>query len=111
MTKQRIAKQKKDTVNKTDENASIVNKSDESASTVTLTEEITKSVKEKIDEPVDEKNVRKKKNTRWHFPNASQCPRCGSHDTVATSTKGNKQYRKCQRAICRWRYCVTGTKK
>lgn len=47
---------------------------------------------------------------KWHFPNASMCPRCRTHDTVATSTKGNKQYRICRRGICRHRYCVIGIK-
>ena len=53
---------------------------------------------------------RKKKKIRWHFPNASQCPRCRTHDTVATSTRGNKQYRVCRRGHCRYRYCVKGVK-
>jgi len=48
--------------------------------------------------------------TRWHFPNANECPRCKTHDTIATSTKGNKQYRVCRRGHCRYRYCVTGVK-
>lgn len=52
-----------------------------------------------------------KKSARWHFPNAVQCPRCRTYDTVATSTKDNKQYRTCRRGHCRHRYCVTGVKK
>lgn len=52
----------------------------------------------------------RKKSARYHFPNALQCPRCRSYDTVATSTKVNKQYRTCRRGHCRHRYCVTGVK-
>jgi len=81
------------------------------------TEESVKSVKSavketpkrKVDKPEGTKTKKKRKKlTRWHFPNALQCPRCRTHDTVATSTKGNKQYRVCRRGHCRYRYCVTG---
>ena len=30
------------------------------------------------------------------------CPRCGSWNTVAVSTQGRIQYRKCRNAICRF---------
>jgi len=67
------------------------------------------AVEESIDEPVDEviEGVTEKK-VKYIFPNAAQCPRCKTYDTEATSTRGNKQYRRCRRAICLWRYCVTG---
>ena len=55
-----------------------------------------------VDETVEEEKV------KYAFPNASQCPRCRTHDTIATSTKGNKQYRRCRRCIGGWNYCVTG---
>lgn len=31
----------------------------------------------------------------------THCTRCGSVDTVAVSTQGNIQYRKCRAAVCR----------
>lgn len=47
---------------------------------------------------------------KWSFPTASRCPRCGSTDTKAmhTDNKIGRQYRKCQRGICRWNYSVDG---
>ncbi len=38
-----------------------------------------------------------------------RCPRCGATDTHATSTKGDVQYRKCQRAVCRFKFSARGT--
>ena len=38
-----------------------------------------------------------------------RCPRCGATDTLATSTKGDVQYRKCQRPVCRFKFSVRGT--
>ena len=61
-------------------------------------------VEETVEEPVEEEKV------KYAFPNASQCPRCRTHDTIATSTKGKKQYRRCRRCIGGWNYCVTGIK-
>ena len=51
------------------------------------------------------------KKARWVFPdNARVCPRCRTTDTEAysTDTKNGRQYRRCQRAVCRWRYSVNG---
>jgi len=82
-------------------------------------ESVDNTVDEQVDKTVDEAEQDKKsaeapaapeRGTRWHFPNASQCPRCRTHDTVATSTRGNKQYRVCRRGHCRYRYCVKGVK-
>jgi len=44
------------------------------------------------------------------FPTKSRCPRCGTTDTVATSTQGAVQYRRCRRGICRHKYAVRGAK-
>lgn len=33
-----------------------------------------------------------------------QCPRCGSRNTIAVSTRGVIQYRKCRVVICRWNF-------
>jgi len=66
------------------------------------------SIKGKEHEP---EKTKWKKKTGWHFTNATLCPRCGTHDTTATSTKGRKQYRICRRGHCRYRYCVIGVKK
>ena len=66
------------------------------------------SITGKEPEPEKTKRRRSKKSARWHFPNANECPRCKAHDTVATSTKGKKQYRSCRRGHCRYRYCVIG---
>ena len=46
--------------------------------------------------------------TVFAFPSRSRCPRCGTVDTVALSTQGDVQYRRCLRAICRKRYAVRG---
>lgn len=105
MTKKQTTKQKEATVDKTEREEATVDKTDENASKVKPAEEVTEPVDEKIDEPVDEQKI------KYGFPNAQQCPRCKTYDTVAYSTVRNKQYRKCNRAICRWRYCVTGVKK
>lgn len=49
---------------------------------------------------------------QWSFPTASKCPRCGATDTKATHTdnKIGRQYRQCQRGICRKNYSVDGEK-
>jgi len=73
-----------------------VDKSAENASKVTATDEIATAA------------PGAKREVKYAFPNASQCPRCRTYNTVATSTKGNKQYRKCRRCIGGWNYCVTG---
>jgi hypothetical protein len=44
----------------------------------------------------------------YAFPTRSRCPRCGSIDTVARSTQGRTQYRRCRVAICRGAFKVTG---
>lgn len=36
------------------------------------------------------------------------CPRCLTGDTVAYSTNGKIQYRKCRRGVCRHRFTVRG---
>ena len=52
----------------------------------------------------------KKKKDVYSFPTKSRCPRCGSTDTLALSTNGDRQYRRCQMAVCKWRYAVRGKK-
>jgi hypothetical protein len=47
---------------------------------------------------------------RYSFGTVSKCPRCGSTNTIATSTVGQYQYRVCRQPACRWRYKVFGTK-
>lgn len=42
------------------------------------------------------------------FDRGRQCPRCRGWDTVATSTQGNVQYRRCRAPICQHRYAVVG---
>ena len=37
-----------------------------------------------------------------------QCPRCRGWDTVATSTQGDVQYRRCRAVVCQHRYAVVG---
>ena len=49
------------------------------------------------------------KTRAWSFPTRSRCPRCAAADTVATTTRGPTQYRRCTRATCRFRYTVRGT--
>ena len=63
-----------------------------------------RKAKSGIDEPVDGKKV------VYSFPTQSKCPRCGTTETTAYSTKGKVQYRRCLRAICRWNYQVIGQK-
>lgn len=48
----------------------------------------------------------------FSFPTKVRCPRCGGMDTIAqhTDSKNGRQYRKCQRAICRWKFSVQGKK-
>lgn len=53
---------------------------------------------------------RKKKKRKYSFPTVSRCPRCGATDTIATSTQGKVQYRRCLRAVCRHTYHVIGPK-
>jgi len=53
--------------------------------------------------------AKKKKKKKFSFPSASRCPRCKSIKTLALSTQGNVQYRKCQVPICRHTYKVLGT--
>lgn len=57
--------------------------------------------------PTDGGKVR----TRHSFPTVVPCPRCGATDTVAYSTKGTRQYRKCVRAVCRKRFTVQSSGK
>jgi len=54
----------------------------------------------------------KKKQKQWSFPTVSKCERCGTTDTICrhTDTKNGRQHRQCQRAICRHKYTVRGTK-
>ena len=42
------------------------------------------------------------------FPTKVKCPRCGALDTVAYSTKGRTQYRKCRRSVCRKTFSIQG---
>ncbi len=65
-------------------------------------------VDDKVDGKVDDKVEEK---VKYAFPTKSRCPRCGATDTIATSSpEGKFQYRRCRRAICRWKYTVMGTK-
>jgi hypothetical protein len=43
------------------------------------------------------------------FARQVRCPRCKANDTAAYRTKGEIQYRACQRPICRKRFSVKGT--
>lgn len=52
----------------------------------------------------------KKEKITYSFPTQSRCPRCRTTDTIATSTQGKIQYRRCLRAICRHTYTVIGMK-
>ncbi|MGA1979474.1 MAG: hypothetical protein ABSG99_02760 [Sedimentisphaerales bacterium] len=65
-------------------------------------------VDDKVDKSVDE-SVEEQKDV-YSFPTRSRCPRCKTTDTIATETRGKIQRRQCQRAICRWKYIVYGTK-
>ncbi len=47
---------------------------------------------------------------QYAFPRENPCPRCQAMDTVATSTQGQVQYRRCTRAICRENFKVIGQK-
>jgi hypothetical protein len=42
------------------------------------------------------------------FPTKARCPRCGSPDTKRVSASGKTQYRRCERAICRHAFKVSG---
>lgn len=39
--------------------------------------------------------------SRYMFVYRAECPYCGSTETLATSTRGQVQYRKCQAEECR----------
>jgi len=124
MNKQKTEKQKEDTVDKTEREGTTVDKKDEKASKVTQSQEVTKPLDEKIDETVDEESEERatsderqetettepERKVKYVFPNASQCPRCRSHDTIAYRTDGKVQYRRCRRGHCRWRYSIIGLK-
>lgn len=45
----------------------------------------------------------------YAFPTKSRCPRCRSLNTTRRSQKEATQYRRCQQAVCRHKYTVTGT--
>jgi Zn ribbon nucleic-acid-binding protein len=51
--------------------------------------------------PVEEK-------PRYVFKSPVRCPRCQAPDTIATSTQGEVQWRKCQRPVCRHTFKVIG---
>lgn len=44
----------------------------------------------------------------FSFPTRSRCPRCASTNTIAVSTQGGVQYRKCRSVVCRTSYKVFG---
>ncbi len=44
----------------------------------------------------------------YSFSTRSRCRRCGSVNTIAYKTKGERQYRICRVAICRHRYSEAG---
>lgn len=46
--------------------------------------------------------------TVYDFSHGKRCPRCKTTDTVARSTQGRVQYRRCLRAVCRKTYSVVG---
>lgn len=75
-----------------------VDKSAENASKVTVPDKIATAA------------PRAKRKVKYVFPNASLCPRCRTHDTVAYKTDGKIQYRKCRRGHCRHRFHVIGVK-
>jgi len=54
--------------------------------------------------------IKEKQQKKWAFPTVSKCPRCGTTETKATHTDGKngRQYRQCQRAICRKNYSIEG---
>jgi len=70
--------------------------------------------KKKIEAQVQEEtiNTTEKPQKRWSFPTVSKCPRCGLTDTICrrTDNKLGRQYRICQRAVCRKTYTVFGEK-
>ena len=113
MAKQKTAKPKDEKTDpdviKTPDSTSIEGKPPEPVDKV-IEEVVDGPVEEVVEEIVAESVEEPEREIKWHFPNASQCPRCKAYDTVATSTKGNKQYRKCRRGHCRHRYCVIGVK-
>ena len=59
-----------------------------------------------------EKPTDTNKKLQFAFPSKARCPRCHVIDTVRTgvSRDGATQYRRCQRAVCRKRFSVTGQK-
>lgn len=65
-----------------------------------------------ISTPVAEEKAAKKPKKRYVFPrqNDIQCPGCGLYETVATSTQGQIQSRRCTRAVprCEKTFQVTG---
>ena len=79
-------------------------------------DKVDEPVDDKVDEPVDElvdgkvEKAGSKRRRQYAFLTLSRCPRCKTTDTVATSTQGKVQYRRCLRAVCRWTYTVMGTK-
>lgn len=52
--------------------------------------------------PVDSEPV-------YAFPRSVPCPRCKVSNTLATSTRGSIQLRKCQQPICQNTFKVSGT--
>jgi len=61
-------------------------------------------------EVINQQEEKNSKIEKWAFPTVSRCPRCGSTDTICrhTNNKLGRQYRQCQRAICRKNYTVDG---
>lgn len=73
-----------------------------------IDDKVKQPIDDKVEQPIDKPAG--KKRIRYSFPTVSRCPRCRTTDTVATSTQGKIQYRRCLRAICRWTYQVIGKK-
>ena len=54
-------------------------------------------------------NQGQKRKIKFAFPTRSKCPSCQMTNTIAYSTQGKIQYRKCRRGHCHAKYTVIGT--
>jgi|GEM_PF-3661910 len=64
--------------------------------------------KQSHEEPQGESIAAAEEVVVYSFDHGRRCPRCQSVDTVARSTQGHVQYRRCVRAVCMHRYAVVG---
>lgn len=44
----------------------------------------------------------------YSFQTRARCPRCGGVNTIATSTQGRVQFRRCNNPVCRNRFKAAG---